>query len=212
MYTWMEIRQSCAWIDTGYFAELSVNVASILSATSSPNAKESIQGMRSGSRRFVHERIVQAAQGIFNLGKPAQEACCAIYGALLCHVVLRKQPANLRFWCRQSQLTFRSMKSTVIHGPSPNSLISKHHFFRCYGWWTNVCTTKHCFRDFTYFLMLSINSKLFVFMYSDLARPWRATMLLQKRLMRVWQSSKFWAQRVTDAFFCGEASRSYFGR
>ena len=65
------------------------------------------------------------------------------YGALLCHVVLRMQPANLRFWCRQLQLTFRSMKSTVIRGPSPNSLISKHHFFRCYGygWWTNVCTT-----------------------------------------------------------------------
>jgi len=163
-----------------------------------------------GSRRFAQA----APKGIFNLGKPAVwfrnprdqatirdarfyiSAQEASYCAILSHAA--KAAAKRRFWCRQSQLTFRTMKSTsAVHLPtakSPSSIFAgepvdgqtfvplnskRNSLTHIFSWYhlASVFVILHIF------LKLSINCRLpispyeirqfcwFVFKNSDLARP-----------------------------------------
>lgn len=123
MYTWMEIWQSCAWIDKGYLAELLVNVASTSSATWSP------QGMWSEADALSKRRPRVFSTWESQHKKRVIVPCC---------VMLRKQPQTWDSGADSRSLRFEPCTSAV-HLPtakSPSSI-----FFRWTSWWTNVCTT-----------------------------------------------------------------------
>ena len=204
MYTWMEIRQSCAWIDDGILSRVTGKCC--FNFIRNPESTGNVVG----SRRFAQA----APKVIFNLGKPAVwfrnprdqatirdarfyiSAQEASYCAILSHAA--KAAAKRRFWCRQSQLTFRTMKSTsAVHLPtakSPSSIFAgepvdgqtfvplnskRNSLTHIFSWYhlASVFVILHIF------LKLSINCRLpispyeirqfcwFVFKNSDLARP-----------------------------------------
>lgn len=117
MYTGMEIRQNCAWIDTGYYG--------ILCRVTGKCCFNFIRKLESKRKGIHWLRELCKQRQYFPLGKASTRS-------VLCHVVscgAAKAAANLRFWCRQSQLCFRTMKSTssAVYLPtakSPSSIFS----------------------------------------------------------------------------------------